>query len=434
MFFKKGLIFILSGDILDGNNTQYQLKEQSMKNFLKRTVALAVLGLVCIFAAVGQNTVELDAAIQQAAREITPKLAMAPKLAVLNFSSTANDLSAYVLRELALVLERSRSATMISRQDTDNALRAANLRSSGEVTDAQARQVGRALTARYVITKKKKKTGDSYRFRTKLITVGDNSAPATTTINVRENAHLLQLLGPARQAAAPAPAPAPAAPAPAPAPAAPAPAPAPAAPAPAPAPAPAAPAPAPTPAAPAPAPAPAAPAPAAPVAYTIGSTGPAGGLIFYDKGNNTNGWRYLEAAPSDVDPKKKAVTESISRSNATDRAVGRGMANTRAIMVEAANKGGGFGWAAQACNTFTLNGFNDWFLPSRDELNFMYGNLHREGKGDFRNEWYWSSTSDGGGSGYYFYAENFADGRQDNQSGTYNEYRVRPVRQVPGPQ
>ena len=31
----------------------------------------------------------------------------------------------------------------------------------------------------------------------------------------------------------------------------------------------------------------------------IGATGPAGGLVFYDKGAVSDGWRYLEAAPVD---------------------------------------------------------------------------------------------------------------------------------------
>jgi hypothetical protein len=35
------------------------------------------------------------------------------------------------------------------------------------------------------------------------------------------------------------------------------------------------------------------------LAYKIRDTGPAGGLVFYDKGNYSDGWRYLDAAPVD---------------------------------------------------------------------------------------------------------------------------------------
>ena len=34
--------------------------------------------------------------------------------------------------------------------------------------------------------------------------------------------------------------------------------------------------------------------------YKVGDEGPAGGIIFYDKGEYSDGWRYLEAAPADV--------------------------------------------------------------------------------------------------------------------------------------
>lgn len=34
--------------------------------------------------------------------------------------------------------------------------------------------------------------------------------------------------------------------------------------------------------------------------YWVGKTGPAGGYIFYDKGEYSDGWRYLEAAPADL--------------------------------------------------------------------------------------------------------------------------------------
>jgi hypothetical protein len=164
--------------------------------------------------------------------------------------------------------------------------------------------------------------------------------------------------------------------------------------------------------------------------YRIGDTGPAGGIIFYDKGNSTGGWRYLEAAPADIDrPPFIAASETIDSSNCRERGVGWGKRNTAAIMAEAQKRGGGFGWAAQAADAYTLNGFDDWFLPSKDELHYMYGNLHMAGLGDFRNEWYWSSTVHN--DGYWYDAENFRSGTQEARHGLPNgqQCRVRPIRQ-----
>jgi hypothetical protein len=82
-----------------------------------------------------------------------------------------------------------------------------------------------------------------------------------------------------------------------------------------------------------------------------------------------------------------------------------------------------------------VNGFDDWFLPSRDELNVMWGVLHRKGLGTFKSEWYWSSTpSDADGTRIWII--NFTDGGQyfnhyyhsgmDNWS---EKYRLRAIRQ-----
>jgi hypothetical protein len=199
-----------------------------------------------------------------------------------------------------------------------------------------------------------------------------------------------------------------------------------AAPAPAQAPQPPTPAPVPAPVAPA------APSPAPTVTYKIGDKGPAGGLIFYDKGNNSGGWQYLEAAPHDIDRKLVAVSEYIgSFKSLMERAVGKGKTNTQIIMREANSKGGGFGWAAQACDSLVVNGFDDWFLPSRDELHFMYGNLSLQGLGNFSGDWYWSSTFNEGDNGNWrttWMAENFRTGEQVYRYADQS-YSVRACRQ-----
>jgi len=152
----------------------------------------------------------------------------------LNVHSSANDLSMYILRELAVALERTRSSVLIPRQDIDRALGTANLSASAQVTDAAARQAGRALNAQFVVTGSFERTGETYRFTVRLISVSDGAVQLNTRINVRENPHLRQLLGlPAP--AAPAPASPPPVAAPTPAPAAPVPTPPPPAATPAPA-------------------------------------------------------------------------------------------------------------------------------------------------------------------------------------------------------
>lgn len=128
------------------------------------------------------------------------------------------------------------------------------------------------------------------------------------------------------------------------------------------------------------------------VDYTVGQTGPAGGIIFYDKGHDSDGWRYLEAAPSDQS--ESTIWSNITDSAAgTDIAIGTGQTNTAKILEQDPTAP-----AALACeNLFVTNidtdiTYVDWFLPSIEELHEMYVNLYQEGLGGFANAWYWSSS------------------------------------------
>ena len=45
-----------------------------------------------------------------------------------------------------------------------------------------------------------------------------------------------------------------------------------------------------------------------------------------------------------------------------------------------------------ACEALDINGYSDWHLPTKEELQYLYKNLHQVGIADFERRNYWSST------------------------------------------
>lgn len=151
-----------------------------------------------------------------------------------------------------------------------------------------------------------------------------------------------------------------------------------------------------------------------PSSYTVGAVGPSGGVIVYDQGSLLNGWRYLEASPYDngADNGTGCYTTPITGTSAE---IGFGLENTLRWL--AAGSCGNWIYIAR---DFTLNGFDDWFIPSKGEVNLMYQNLKVNGLGNFQNHAYWSSTpGEYGGSGINggAWVQNFSNGI------TYTDYR-----------
>lgn len=81
--------------------------------------------------------------------------------------------------------------------------------------------------------------------------------------------------------------------------------------------------------------------------------------------------------------------------------IGDGITNTNAILAECTDTTN----AASLCRSLG----EDWFLPSRGELNLMYVNLHLNGYGDFENHSFLSSTE--GQLDYHIWIQLFTTGQ-----------------------
>jgi len=152
--------------------------------------------------------------------------------------------------------------------------------------------------------------------------------------------------------------------------------------------------------------------------YVLRDIGPAGGYIFYDKGYYSDGWRYLEAAPSDQSPGTPWGCYEVSIPGADGTTVGTGEQNTIDIEAGCAT----VGTAADICANLSLGGYSDWFLPSKDELNKLY--LNKGTIGGFADGIYWSSSE---GNASYAWYQYFYDGYQ-GYGHKYDTLRVRAVR------
>ena len=157
--------------------------------------------------------------------------------------------------------------------------------------------------------------------------------------------------------------------------------------------------------------------------YVIGDEGQAGGIIFYDKGTYTNGWRYLEAAPPSTEFRANLGWGSANVPG-TKYDVGMGEKNTE-LIVAALKQIGETGKAAQRCNDMTSGGVSDWFLPSINELNLMYQNLKQKSLGGFSDNWYWSSSESNPASAR---SQFFGTGLLNNNYKDYVSLSVRAAR------
>jgi hypothetical protein len=155
----------------------------------------------------------------------------------------------------------------------------------------------------------------------------------------------------------------------------------------------------------------------------VGQTGPGGGIVFFDRGNNDWGWQYLEVAASDQSGGIEWGCEgNYFGTGVYGLSSGHGEYNTSAIIAGCNDPS----YAAKLCADLNLGGQNDWFLPSVGELFLMRENLFSNGLGDFiPNYPYWSSSDWDHNNAWYF---NFSGGDANPGGNKGAALNVRAIR------
>ncbi len=128
----------------------------------------------------------------------------------------------------------------------------------------------------------------------------------------------------------------------------------------------------------------------------VGTPGPAGGLIFYDKGNNTGGWQYMEVAPAGAEFSAAWGGRGLEVGE-TSQSIQSGSGNTERIVSALGTREpyeGRNDYAARKASTLSYGGYRDWFLPSIAELEAIAYNIDRLGKGDFSQRMAYLSSSE----------------------------------------
>ena len=139
----------------------------------------------------------------------------------------------------------------------------------------------------------------------------------------------------------------------------------------------------------------------------VGDTGPAGGIVFYDAGPRSSGDRYFEVGPVETEvagiPWKPltfndkqtplyigTASASAKVQRVLAKAFGMGEANTSKIVQR--YRGGNY--PARYASTFVFGGYNDWYLPSKEELRLVYRTLGTATPrlGNLGKSFYWTSS------------------------------------------
>ncbi|TXL21210.1 hypothetical protein BMR03_13560, partial [Methylococcaceae bacterium HT2] len=162
------------------------------------------------------------------------------------------------------------------------------------------------------------------------------------------------------------------------------------------------------------------------IQFKEGDTGLAGGTVFYVTDGGTHG---METSPTILSNLEWGCEHVFA---ATSSSIGSGLTNTAYVVRENCKSARGGETIWSAISKFQVNGFSDWYIPSRKELTevYKYVNLKTELHSDNIYEYpsyMWSSTASKKAPAEISHAINLWNG---NKTETTRDFRLSiiPVR------
>ncbi len=120
--------------------------------------------------------------------------------------------------------------------------------------------------------------------------------------------------------------------------------------------------------------------------YEIGSAGPGMGIVYYDKGYYSDGWRYKEVAIPEWVGNRKRLPIIEAEGSEPRKALFQIDEDTKTISKQPKT-------AAELCEAFRTETANDWYLPEREDLEQIRGAVYKENSEKIPSGMYWTATS-----------------------------------------
>jgi TolB-like protein len=148
---------------------------------------LVVLSLLVFSCSTTSNYYSFDNALEMGTEKIQNDLPARAEVAILDFKSDNENLSAYVIEEMYDKLINFGKLSIMERSRTNTIAMEIGYQFSGEVDDSEIIKIGHQLGADYVVTGQIVFSGEAYRLRVFAIDIVKGRRVASSSLNINPN-------------------------------------------------------------------------------------------------------------------------------------------------------------------------------------------------------------------------------------------------------